>query len=338
MNLSRKIFFLACFIILSALLNFFLFSWPTESASSIITATVAVGMCGNNFVEHGEDCDGSALDGQTCQSLGYDTGTLSCDISCSFNVSDCANLGPDEGSAVLSGTAYPMSVVKILKDGQIAATTASDSSGHFNVTLSDLIVGTYSFAVYAYDSNGNKSKTLTYTREISKNETETISGIIIPPTLSVDNISIKKGDKVNFSGQSAPGATVAIGMVSDGGDTWSFNATAGVNGYYSYALDTGDYNKHDYVAAAKTNIGGSESEYSNEVSFKITDENVGSENASECSTKEGDLNCDERVNLIDFSILIHWFDQPNFPSKVDINTDKKVNLSDFSVMMYNWSG
>lgn len=338
MNLSRKIFFLAGFLILFALFNFFLFSCPTESATGTITATVAVGVCGDNFVEYGEDCDGSALDGQTCLSLGYDAGDLSCDPSCSFNESQCVNLGPDEGSAIFSGTAYPSSVVKILKDGQIAATTASDSSGHFNVTLSDLIVGTYSFAIYAYDSNGNKSKTLTYTRDISKNETETISGIIIPPTLNVDDTSIKKGDNLTFSGQSAPGATVAIGMVSDGGDTWSFSATAGSNGYYSYVLNTDDYNKHDYVASAKANIGGSESEYGNEVSFKITEESVASTSNSECSTKEGDLNCDERVNLIDFSILIHWFDQSNFPSKVDINTDEKVNLSDFSVMMYYWSG
>ena len=238
----------------------------------------------------------------------------------------------ETGSIVFSGKAYPFSAVRILKDGQIAATTASGANGDFETTLTHLTVGSYSFAVYAYDSNGNKSKTIAYARVISKDEIEEISDVIIPPTLSIDDNKVKKGNKITFSGQTAPSAKVTIYLISDN-DSWSLNATAGSNGYYSYELDTDDYDEGNYIISAKATINGLTSEYSEEVSLTTT-----TNYSSECSTKKGDLNCDARVNLIDFSILINWFDSGNFPSKVDINTDKKVNLSDFSVMMYYWTG
>ena len=68
------------------------------------------------------------------------------------------------------------------------------------------------------------------------------------------------------------------------------------------------------------------------------DEISDAESSSAKGWKKVDFNDDSRVNLIDFSILIHWFDQPGHPAKVDVNNDNKVNLSDFSVMMYYWTG
>jgi len=53
---------------------------------------VASVVCGNNDAETGEVCDGTDLNGQTCQGLGYDGGTLSCSADChSFNTSRCYN-------------------------------------------------------------------------------------------------------------------------------------------------------------------------------------------------------------------------------------------------------
>lgn len=45
--------------------------------------------CGNDIAENGEDCDGPDLGGETCTSLGYDGGTLSCTVSCTFDTSQC---------------------------------------------------------------------------------------------------------------------------------------------------------------------------------------------------------------------------------------------------------
>jgi alpha-mannosidase len=50
-------------------------------------------VCGNNIIESGEVCDGTDLNSQTCSTLGYDTGTLSCSSDClSYNTINCQNI------------------------------------------------------------------------------------------------------------------------------------------------------------------------------------------------------------------------------------------------------
>lgn len=56
--------------------------------------------CGNGAIDIQEDCDGNALGGHTCVSLGYDGGGLSCSQSCSFDTSSCCNLSHDIGNAL----------------------------------------------------------------------------------------------------------------------------------------------------------------------------------------------------------------------------------------------
>ena len=57
-------------------------------------------VCGNGVVEGGESCDGSNLDGASCQSLGFSGGSLSCS-SCSFNTNGCT--GDDTAPSVPQG-------------------------------------------------------------------------------------------------------------------------------------------------------------------------------------------------------------------------------------------
>ncbi|MEE8523712.1 MAG: hypothetical protein V3T72_07245, partial [Thermoanaerobaculia bacterium] len=45
--------------------------------------------CGNGNIDFGEDCDGTNLGGATCESLGFHAGTLSCDLTCMFDTSQC---------------------------------------------------------------------------------------------------------------------------------------------------------------------------------------------------------------------------------------------------------
>lgn len=61
------------------------------------------------------------------------------------------------------------------------------------------------------------------------------------------------------------------------------------------------------------------------------------EQQSECKTIPADLNCDGRVNLTDFSILLYYWQQKGKGIKADINKDDIVNLIDFSVMLYWWT-
>ena len=56
-----------------------------------------------------------------------------------------------------------------------------------------------------------------------------------------------------------------------------------------------------------------------------------------CRKLVADINCDGKVNLVDFSIMYYWFEKSSVPSRVDLNKDSKVNIFDFSIMAFYWS-
>ncbi len=63
--------------------------------------------CGNGLAEPGEDCDGSDLRGESCESLGFGFlgGTLACLPDCRFDVSDCTVEGGGEPPVCGDGVA-----------------------------------------------------------------------------------------------------------------------------------------------------------------------------------------------------------------------------------------
>ena len=60
--------------------------------------------------------------------------------------------------------------------------------------------------------------------------------------------------------------------------------------------------------------------------------------ASGDSARSADFNRDGKVNSVDFSILLSfWQKKPPFKNPyVDINKDGKVNSVDFSILLYQW--
>jgi hypothetical protein len=56
-------------------------------------------VCGNDQLDPNEVCDGDALNGASCESLGFFTGTLACLPDCSdYDTSDCVNPGCGDGT------------------------------------------------------------------------------------------------------------------------------------------------------------------------------------------------------------------------------------------------
>ncbi len=49
--------------------------------------------CGDDIIEAGEDCEGTNLGGQTCQNLGFEGGTLSCDAATCRFINNCLGCG-----------------------------------------------------------------------------------------------------------------------------------------------------------------------------------------------------------------------------------------------------
>ena len=59
--------------------------------------------CGNGVIDAGEQCDGTNLNEQTCESQGFDGGTLSCTTTCQFNTTGCTKLPPECGNGEIDG-------------------------------------------------------------------------------------------------------------------------------------------------------------------------------------------------------------------------------------------
>jgi len=66
-------------------------SYKLESGSNF------KGYCGDGFIDPDEDCEGSNLNSNTCVTLGYSTGTLTCSSSCDFVTSSCSSGGGGGG-------------------------------------------------------------------------------------------------------------------------------------------------------------------------------------------------------------------------------------------------
>jgi len=59
--------------------------------------------CGDGNAKGGEQCDGSDLDGESCETLGYTGGTLGCASDCSFDTSSCFSVTASCGDGVVNG-------------------------------------------------------------------------------------------------------------------------------------------------------------------------------------------------------------------------------------------
>jgi hypothetical protein len=51
--------------------------------------------CGDGVIDSFEDCEGRNLDHESCRSLGYDAGSLSCGDDCFFDDSNCRDIDND---------------------------------------------------------------------------------------------------------------------------------------------------------------------------------------------------------------------------------------------------
>src|SRR5690606_12862474 len=60
------------------------------------------GVCGDGVAQGNEECDGTDVRGQKCESFGFDTGLLSCNADCTFDTSGCFDLGPENNDEACS--------------------------------------------------------------------------------------------------------------------------------------------------------------------------------------------------------------------------------------------
>ena len=235
---------------------------------------------------------------------------------------------------IFSGPAYPLSKVNILKDGQLALSTIACPDSNFTATLSNLSSGNYTFSVYGEDKNGLRSSPFAFQVFITSGVTTNVGGIFITPTIAVDKSEVKRGDNITIFGQSSPLSQIIISVNSN--REFFDSTTADANGIYLHNFDTSVLKLGQHSTKSKASKNGEISSFSNNVGFIVGTKNVLASPTE--GVLKGDLNGDERVNLIDFSIFAYWYKRSSPPASIDLNGDGRVDLIDFSVMAYYWTG
>ncbi len=251
-------------------------------------------------------------------------------------------------SSVLSlrGRASPGAVVNVFKDGVVIGTPTADKDGNWSLTVSTA-PGLSTISVYSIDAQNRRSLTASFTFNLIQAQTSALSDVIVPPTITSDKSVVKQGNTITFSGAAYPESTITIVVNSE--TVIQDKTKADIAGLWSYALNSKDLEKGDHTSKAqgitKDNI---TTIFSESIGFQVGDIDVpfgkfqkGREPVPAVSAcnKNGDINGDKKVNIVDFSILLYFWNQKNPANPcVDINRDGSVNIFDFSIMLFWWTG
>lgn len=238
---------------------------------------------------------------------------------------------PPDTVVTFRGIAYPQSQVTIQRNGAVLVTVPADPSAHFDVTLKNQQAGIASFDVFAEDAQGRVGRTSSFTISITAGTTTTVTGIFLGPTIQVNGDSFKASDTVTMLGATAPSSAVTIFVSSE--EEQTFNVNADASGLWTLQKLGSDLGSGAHTAKAKAVAPSNEiSGFSSSVSFAVNAADV-------CDTKNvADINCDGKVNLTDFSILLfYWKQKDPANARADINHDRVVNLTDLSILLFNWS-
>lgn len=245
---------------------------------------------------------------------------------------------------ILKGLAYPGATMYFLKDGSDMGSVIADANGDFEKSM-DVAGGIYTFSMYAKDAQGKRSLTFSFTTNVSLSQAVTISDFIIPPTISSNKAQVKFGNDIKFFGYTYPESQVNVIINSE--DTYLDKTLSNKFGLWIYTLNSGNVEKGDHSIKSQTVVIAEDlvSPFSESLAFKVGDQDVAFGKAPKplptgpvCS-KKGDINADDKINIVDFSIMLYFWDQANPKNPcADINQDGIVNLIDFSIMLFWWTG
>ncbi|MBI5415139.1 hypothetical protein HZA38_06545 [Candidatus Peregrinibacteria bacterium] len=239
---------------------------------------------------------------------------------------------------IFLGRAYPLSRVTVLKDGQKAIMSIAGPNGEFSVSLLRISAGTYNFSIFTEDSKGLLSEPFTFSMSINAGAATTISGIFLSPTISMDKSEVEKGEDIAIFGQSIPNAKITIAVNSD--EPFLESTVSDNSGVYLYDFDTSVLEEGEHLTKAKARLKQEVTPFGKSVSFFVGDKTLPKE---EETCGKADVNCDGKVNLVDFSITGFWYGRTvdgEFLQieEMELNGDGKVDLVDFSIMAFYWTG
>jgi cysteine-rich repeat protein len=352
-------------------------SSATAQSIGVASTTLTISICGNMLVDSGEDCDVPGETGVYSQTIVGRQCTNAClfgpycgdGVLQTVNAEECDDGNNDNGdfcSAIckiepagsggggssgggssgggggvrdlgdtilnVTGRAYPTRTINFLIDTESVGTVRSDSSGDFEFS-SEASPGTATLGIWANDSEGTRSITFNNTFDVTQGAITNLNGVILPPTLRLTNQNVDPGTIIVVSGQSVPQTTVEL-HINDSEIVET--TTSDANGQWFVNFDTGRISISEHILRARTVTGTppltTESSFSTSLQLFVGVDGQ--------ATTPSDLNRDGSINLIDFSILIFWWqtDGGNSSPPADINGNGRVSLEDFSILLFNWTG
>ena len=238
----------------------------------------------------------------------------------------------------MQGYTFPGAKLTLLKDGQVATTLVANPDGTFQITLNNLVFGTYQLSLFAEDQYGVTSSPYTVNVPASSTQPYVYANIILPPTFSANQVLVRLNDSLSVFGYAAPGATVTLKVP---GSVTLGSAIADNTGFYRIEVRA-QLAPGSYSLRVDASFAGGVSLLSKPVQVLIydplapgaPDQPAPPSQYSSCV----DYSNDRRVNLVDFSILLYWFGRERPPETVDCNGDRTVDIKDFSILMYFWTG
>ncbi len=297
-------------------------SFPFKLVSTLIVLFVCIGFTSTH------------ADTVTC-TLGGTCSTTPEVVTVSAIVGSIPSIDPSGGgggsyqSGVrFSGFAYPGATVVVQKKDGATISVIANTDGGFSILVPE--TQWQLFTLYATDIAGRKSTLLNFPTMLYSGYVTDISGIRFAPTITTDKLSVKKGDFLTVEGYGVPGSTVEVSFSGD--DPRTFSLVAAANGVYR-ATSPASFNEGEYTITA-----GYPADTRTSKLIRIT---VGSASIlrTEATTNiPGDCNVDQRITLIDFSVLAYWYGKSHPPRCVDPNTDDVVDLVDFSIVAFYWNG
>lgn len=261
-------------------------------------------------------------------------------IVCAAQVMISASVGedgpptPPDTVVIFRGIAYPNSRVTIEREGVVQVEVPVDPAARFDITLGEQTPGTFTYTVYGSDEDGRVGNSMNFRITLAEGSTVTLTGIFLGPTIEIEETQYRIGDTITVFGRTAPESDVTLFVDVESDDTKMFATSSDEDGLWIrqfLATDVG-IGSHSAQAKAETDLE-EISDFSDSVSFSV------SEQVTQCTGKNhADLNCDGKVNLTDFSILLFFWKQTNpANSRADINGDTIVNLTDLSILLFNWA-
>jgi len=315
-----------------------------ENNSNCCTDCGTCADCGDGNIDSGEQCDSGNLGGQTCQGLGFDSGTLGCKSNCTFDTSSCTDgsigntitLLPNADTFLNINNAnyssrgqinlhtWPSNTISNVILMQFDLSSIPNGSTIQNATLNLSLIGSDSYADPTYTVSAHKI--INVNPDLSLATGETYDGVNswIPNSCCYNNFPLAQSDISAAYDTQEVDKTIEFKtwdlteMVQEWVNTPTINYGLLLN-----ADNTASENSYRYFTSSETGVTALKPYL--EVTYTAVANNT------------GDLNGDGVVDIFDLVIVGSNFHTTVGPDhQADANGDEECNIVDLQIVALNF--